>query len=673
MQHTYMLDVDSRAAAGAVRTSRREPLLASDPVFSWIEAVEQYEEVLASGDSDAVVQGFALVASKMADCAGAVLHVALHGRCIAVAVHGLPRDLPGLLGMPIDATSLAALASLSIADLHACPELDGTFAREALVSRGFRSAQTISLGGRTGQIARLTLFCGEPGFLATTTERAIRLVARRMFATLDYSSVVQSAHADSAQLRGVMDSASDAIVGTDAAGVIRLANPAVSRLFGAPESSFIGSPIDTVIDPADRVLLQQLLGDRHSELAVQRRATAHQVAGLRRDGAPLALDITVSALEGGLGFTVILRDVTQRKNAEARLRENDRLAVIGTLAAGLGHDLNNVLFPIRAHTNAIASIAAKQGVEACEPHLSAVRASVAYLQHLADSLHSLALDPEGDGDGIVSTDLRAWWTQSGPLLQKALHRSADLDVCIASALPSVAVPPHALTRAVLNLLVNAAEAMPEGRARELSRVMLRADLDLARDEVVLEVIDNGIGMSEEVQRRATDMFFTTKTRGLGTGLGLPLVRRVVERAGGSLELRSRVGAGTTIRMRLPIVRDAPAEQPSVVAVQVEDGRLADIVRGFLEAHGAVIDGELALDDVDVLVVDADRVAVCGARRWITVHAPEQLVVLGKLPRAEREGLQEIGATLVQDIHDIAAIERALDAAMEHSKQEKRSE
>jgi hypothetical protein len=97
------------------------------------------------------------------------------------------------------------------------------------------------------------------------------------------------------------------------------------------------------------------------------------------------------------------------------------------------------------------------------------------------------------------------------------------------------------------------------------------------------------------------------------------------------------------------------------------------VRGFLEAHGAVIDGELALDDVDVLVVDADRVAVCGARRWITVHAPEQLVVLGKLPRAEREGLQEIGATLVQDIHDIAAIERALDAAMEHSKQEKRSE
>jgi hypothetical protein len=73
------------------------------------------------------------------------------------------------------------------------------------------------------------------------------------------------------------------------------------------------------------------------------------------------------------------------------------------------------------------------------------------------------------------------------------------------------------------------------------------------------------------------------------------------------------------------------------------------------------------------VVDADRVAVGGARRWITVHPPSQLVVLGKLPRAEREGLEEIGVTLVQDIHDIAAIERALDHVMEISKQEERSE
>ncbi|MEY5031530.1 MAG: hypothetical protein RL354_561 [Planctomycetota bacterium] len=294
MQHTPLLDVDSRATAGAVRSLRRDPVLDGDPVYSWIEAVEQYDQVLASGETEAAVQGLALVACKMGECAGAVLHVALHGRCIAVAVHGLPRDLPGLLGMPFDATTLAALASLSIADLHACPEFEGTFAREALVSRGLRSVQTISIAGRASQIARLTLFCREPGFLPTATERAIRLVARRMFATLDYSSVVQSAHADSAQLRGVMDSAPDAIVGTDAAGLIRLANPAVSRLFGAPESSFIGSPLDSLIDPADRVLLQQLLGDRHSELSVQRRATAHQVAGLRRDGAPLALDITVT-------------------------------------------------------------------------------------------------------------------------------------------------------------------------------------------------------------------------------------------------------------------------------------------------------------------------------------------------------------------------------------------
>jgi chemotaxis protein histidine kinase CheA len=169
------------------------------------------------------------------------------------------------------------------------------------------------------------------------------------------------------------------------------------------------------------------------------------------------------------------------------------------------------------------------------------------------------------------------------------------------------------------------------------------------------------------------MFFTTKTRGLGTGLGLPLVRRVVERAGGALEIRSRPGAGATVRLRIPVVSDtAPPRQP-VASVQIEDGRVAAVVRGFLEAHGARIDGDLALDDVDVLVVDASRVPVCGARRWITVHPPAQLVVLGKLPRAEREGLEEIGVTLVRDIHDIAAIERALEDAMEISKQEQTNE
>ena len=659
-------------------------------VLPWIESIEQYDQVLRTGDTVTATQGLAQIAARLAECSGTVLHLMHHGRCIAAAVHGVPRDFPSILGIALEAERAAELTAVSVPDVRRCAELEGTFAAEALHSKGIRSMQVLALQGRSGLGANLVLLASQSGELADATKRGIRLIAERMFLVVEHNMMVHAAHADSSQLRAVLDAASDAIIGTDAAGCILSANRASARVFGESETALIGRSLASLIDPVDRDIIATLLaGNGASERgpdesaatplhgvqvrALRTGAAATADGGARTDRSDTTLEVSVSSLDGGFGRTVILRDVTARRNAEARMRETDRLAVIGTLAAGLGHDLNNVLFPIRAHTNALASLTAREDLGGAETHISSIRASVAYLQHLADALHALALDPDGEGDGVVSTDLGHWWTQSGPLLQKALHRAADLEVRIARSLPAVSVPPHALTRAVLNLLVNAAEAMPEGRARELSRVILRADADALGENVVIEVIDNGIGMSEEVQRRALDMFFTTKTRGLGTGLGLPLVRRVVERAGGALEIRSRPGAGATVRLRIPVVHEAISERRAIASVQVEDGRVAAIVRGFLEAHGARIDGELALDDVDVLVVDADRVAVGGARRWITVHPPSQLVVLGKLPRAEREGLEEIGVTLVQDIHDIAAIERALDHVMEISKQEERSE
>lgn len=676
---TNRADVPSPGSAAACANWPQR--IDGDTVLPWIEGIERYDEILRAGDAVSAAQGLSHVAIVVSECVGAVLHVAHNGRCIASAVQGVPRDFPAIVGVPLDAVWLDDLAQMSVPDVACCAELKGTFASEALQSRGVRSIQSLALHGRSGLAARLTLMSRHAGTLGGAADRSIRLIANRMFLALEHSMMVQAAYSDSARLRAVLDSATDAIIATDPCGRIATANRASTRVFGMTERELVGTSIESLVDPADRELVRSLLSAEDPVLAAGAENPSHQVrrvrvgdtGAVRTTEAEIALEISVSRHEGGLGRTIIVRDVTVRRNTEARMRETDRLAVIGTLAAGLGHDLNNVLFPIRAHTNALSALATREQVEPAEPHIAAIRASVAYLQHLADSLHALALDPEGEGDGIVSTDLREWWEQSGPLLRKALHRVADLEVRIAGSLPPVSVPPHALTRAVLNLLVNAAEAMPEGRACELSRVILRADADARGENVLIEVVDNGIGMSDEVQRRALDMFFTTKTRGLGTGLGLPLVRRVVERAGGALEIRSRPGAGATVRLRVPVVSETASPRPPVASVQIEDGRVADVVRGFLEAHGARIDGELALDDVDVLVVDSSRLAVCGARRWVTVHPPSQLVVLGKLPRAEREELEEIGVTLVRDIHDIAAIERALEDAMEISKQEQTNE
>ncbi|MFZ9914470.1 MAG: ATP-binding protein, partial [Phycisphaerales bacterium] len=289
-------------------------------------------------------------------------------------------------------------------------------------------------------------------------------------------------------------------------------------------------------------------------------------------------------------FVGIVRDITERKALQQRIREADRLATIGTLAAGLGHDMNNMLFPIRAHLNSIVTKASETGADQVREHAEQVGRGVLYLQQLADALHFLALDPDGDGDGDGdgTTDLASWWQTCGPLLGRAVHRRATISHEIAEGLPPVEIPQHALTRAVLNLLTNAADAMAPGRPVRQNHVKVSARLASSTASVILEVADNGVGMTEAVRRRATDMFFTTRTRGLGTGLGLALVNRVVERAGGRLEIVSSPGRGTTVRLLLPCASASESVDGREVKVDLHDGRTKAVVAAILESAGATV-------------------------------------------------------------------------------------
>jgi hypothetical protein len=211
--------------------------------------------------------------------------------------------------------------------------------------------------------------------------------------------------------------------------------------------------------------------------------------------------------------------------------------------------------------------------------------------------------------------------------------------------------------------------MPKDRPRELAKVVIRAHTAPGGDAVLLEVADNGMGMSEEVRRRALDMFFTTKTRGIGTGLGLPLVRGVVERAGGTVDIDSRVGLGTTIRLRMPVAKDPEEEIGPSAWVQMTDGRAASIVRAALEARGVLVEDAAQFDGVDIRVVDRDHISIEEARRWIGVHPAPHLVVIGALSPSERRELAALGVTLVPNHSDLAAIEAGLDAALAHQQKE----
>lgn len=631
----------------------------------WVAIIEQFDESTAIRDPRALLDSFVGLIPEYLPHIGVLLEIdepagarlAAHRGLSAELVENLALDrvdgqLPGPVGPPV-----------SVSGVESTPGIEGTFLLD-----GLRRAQVDGIVTMPVRIANefprgvLRLLVPEGAEIGGRELRFTRIFLKRLLLTLEHLWMSSQAEWAEARLQTIVDGAYDAIVTFGCDCRVESANRAASRLFGFSEREMAGRLIDIMIAPHERERTKALFTRMAPGLGRATISAVHEIEGRRKDGSLVFVDLSVNEIDGGRGFAVIMRDVTARKAAEARMLDADRLAVIGTLAAGLGHDMNNVLFPIRAHLNALSSNGKPIPKAKRELHFAEIRSSVSYLQHLADSLHCLALDPDGDGDGLGCTELGSWWSQSGPLLAKSLHRVSDIEVSIEPGVRPVNVPPHSLTRAVLNLLVNAGEAMPKGRVPSASKVCLR--VRSGNGGAVLEVSDNGVGMTAEVVRRAFDMFFTTKTRGLGTGLGLPLVRRVVERAGGRIEIDSKPGVGTTIRLHLPFVEEAEDAPRLVAALRLVDGRAAAIIRGLLGMYGVEVCDEVAADDADVLIADAPSTTLQDAERWTSVHPPRQLILVGVPLAAVGARFEQLGLTVIRDPMDLQAIERGLDAALQ---------
>lgn len=354
------------------------------------------------------------------------------------------------------------------------------------------------------------------------------------------------------------------------------------------------------------------------------------------------------------------RTIEQRtselKASHERLRQADRLVSIGTLAAGIGHDMNNVLLPVRCQLDAME---ARGLPEALHAGFDSVRRSLGYLQELSDGLHLLALNPEDPEATTGLTRLPEWWAQVGALLRRALPKRSRFKVTLHPDLPPVGVAPHRLTQAVLNLVINAGEAIgPKGCVR----LSARAGLD--EHTVEIAVGDDGEGMTEEVRRRAIDPFFTTKKRGMGTGLGLSLVHGVVHGAGGSMVIESAPGKGTTVRLSLPAVGEVAERAPAAegdalrAAVAVRDRRLSAFIGEFLRASGIQVHAE-GRDPGD-------------AHLWVTDPAPGSARLAGRFLRQPGRRIVVIGraspwwrrkgVTVLARADDFEAVRRSIGEA-----------
>jgi len=286
----------------------------------------------------------------------------------------------------------------------------------------------------------------------------------------------------------------------------------------------------------------------------------------------------------------------QLRESHTRLRISERMASLGTLSAGLGHDMGNLLVPVRVCIDALeaADLPPEQ-----QSHVSEIKVSAEYLQQLANGLRLMSIDPDRS-TASYSTPLDEWWADARQVMRTALPRGIELDAEFeAGCVVDMAKP--ALTQVVFNLVQNAGDAMRGGVGTRLS-VGARGE----GESVVLTVTDDGPGMPPEVRDRCLEPFFTTKTRDISTGLGLVLVSGLVKDAGGTVELESEEGRGTrfTIRLRSGRCESDERGEPLVrgrAVVRLDDARMSAFVMSELKAaRFEVAEGE---EQADIAVVD----------------------------------------------------------------------
>lgn len=370
-------------------------------------------------------------------------------------------------------------------------------------------------------------------------------------------------------------------------------------------------------------------------------------------GEPLQPDIEIMESAAKIAAISIQRNRAEMelRQSQSRLRASDRLASIGTLTAGLGHDMNNVLFPLQCRLDSVDwQLIPPDLVDV----LRSTRETVSYLYQLSDGLRLLAADPDRADASAPVTNIDEWWNQVASLIQDALPRNIKLTQHLEANLPAVAVAPHRLTQAILNLAVNAAEA-----TEDESPVDVWARRAADGKYVEFGVTDFGCGMTPDVKAHALDPFFTTKTRALSTGLGLSLVHGVAKTSGGTVEIDSTPGRGTTVTLRIPIAPPAPLAKVKIrsAVMTLGDPRTAGWVSSILSFEGYNVlrasDGEIP--ESDVWITDPTDRNLETARVYLSRSARPQVIVLGDASAS----WTELGVTIVRSTEELSSIKAAV--------------
>jgi PAS domain S-box-containing protein len=488
----------------------------------------------------------------------------------------------------------------------------------------------------------------------------------------------------------IVDSSQDAIIGKDLEGIVTHWNKGAEHIYGYTATEMIGQPI-SVLAPKDRAdeipaILQKIRNGQRVEYFESVRVT--------KDGRNLNVSISVSPIhdaEGGVvGASTIARDISAQKKVEDQLRHSQKMEAVGRLAGGVAHDFNNLLGIVTACSELLRSRVDSGHLEYIDNIQEAAKRGSSLTRQLLAFSRRQAVHAE-------VLDLNERLREVSKLLRPLMGDEVEVVVLARSATAIVEADGGQIDQIVVNLALNARDAMPRGGKLILETAVSDLDETFAREHslaagryVMLAVSDNGTGMDEATRSRIFEPFFTTKEVGKGSGLGLATVYGIVKQSGGHILVYSEPARGSTFKIYLPSadhkleaveahVEALPPRRDGVTILLAEDDALMRrLTRKMLEEHGYKVleaeDGKSALEiigsgraSIDLTLTDVVMKGMNGAElalRLIDSHPTMKVVYMsgytGEL--VANQGLDG-GIRLLEKPFTRAELLNTIDAAL----------
>jgi PAS domain S-box-containing protein len=576
--------------------------------------------------------------------------------------------------------------------------------RNLALSHGFRACwSTPFLSGDGEVLGTFAVYYRQP---CSPAPRDLQIIERATFlATIavERERAEQSLRQAENRHRSIVDNAVEGFFQTTPSGGYVSVNPALARMYGYDVPSDLIAAVGDIghqvyVDPHRRAEFKSLML-QHGVV----QNFEYQV--YRRDGSKIWLSENARAVRDKNGALLYYEgtvvDITERKQLEDQLRQAQKMEAVGQLAGGVAHDFNNLLMVIhgnievmleRLHPSEPLCKNAHQILKAAEQAASLTRQLLAFSRR--QSLQPKVLDLNS-----ITADI-------GKMLPRLIGADIELKILPHASLSWVKADQSQIEQVLLNLAVNARDAMPKGGKLTIETANLYLDESYARQHVgvrpgpyvVLTVSDTGVGMNAETQAHCFEPFFTTKEHGRGTGLGLATVYGVVKQSGGWIWVYSEPGRGTTFKIYLPRVQEqtdatnhandqnaAPRGTETVLVVDDQDG-IRELTREYLEGCGYTVlvakDGAEALeiadryeDPIDLLLTDVVMPKVNGpelAQRLATVRPQVKILYMSgytERDMSDHDLLQQDTPSLEKpfSLHTLASkVREALDThALSH--------